>query len=482
MSPGTAKRPPAWRDRERSPFGVLGVRDRLPTHVISLSSMTIAASEIALVPSKRPSTSRTVRIAWQYRRPMPHPLVERLRARGFVMPDYDGGGLLNLPATVLDVLGAREDGDAPALTGLDPALREGVRQVVVVLADGLGWWQLEMLCDQGHTPFLAELRERARRHEAAQLLEATTVFPSTTAAAITTMNTARTPLEHGNIAYFIWLEEFAQVTQMLRWGQAATRRGSYFDDPAVDPRTYVQVPSIHGRLRERGLASALIEPELFRMEAMTRMHAAEANYLGYVLPSTVGVRLRQALDEGPPYVYAYWAGLDTASHLYGPRSPETAAEAAAFDLNLRRALADREGGDALVLLTADHGHATTDPDKLVNLVDDEDLRALLRNPLAGEPRLVFFHTDHPDLVREHIERRWPGVFTLLDREELIAAGLFGRGDPTVARRRIGEVCGLLDGERAASIVKVDGQIVRHRGSHGGMSADEMRIPILAWRA
>jgi len=468
--------------RERSPFGVRGARERFPTQVTVPSSMTIAASLVNAAPSKSPSTSRTVRVARQYRPRMPEALVERLRARGFVPPDYDGRGLLNVPATVLDMLGARQAQDPPPLADLDPALRDGARRVVVILVDGLGKWQLDLHCDRGDTPFLAELRDRARRRESAQLMEATTVFPSTTTAAITTMNTARTPLEHGNIAYFIWLEEFAQVTQMLRWGQAATRRGSYFDDASVDPRTYVQVPSIHGRLRERGLASALIEPELFRMEAMTRMHAAEANYLGYVLPSTVGVRLRQALDEGPPYVYAYWAGLDTASHLYGPRSPETAAEAAAFDLNLRRALADREGGDALVLLTADHGHATTDPDKLVNLVDDEDLRALLRNPLAGEPRLVFFHTDHPDLVRGHIERRWPGVFTLLDREELIAAGLFGRGDPTVARRRIGEVCGLLDGERAASIVKVDGQIVRHRGSHGGMSADEMRIPILAWRA
>jgi len=63
------------------------------------------------------------------------------------MPDYDGGGLVNLPATVLDVLGARVATDAPALAGLDPALGEGVRQVVVILADGLGWWQLEMLCD-----------------------------------------------------------------------------------------------------------------------------------------------------------------------------------------------------------------------------------------------------------------------------------------------------------------------------------------------
>ena len=400
------------------------------------------------------------------------------------MPDYVGSGLLNVPATVLDVLGARETGDAPPLSGLDPGLREGVRQVVVVLADGLGLWQLDMFCDRGDTPFLAQLRERARRGDNAQLIEATTVFPSTTAAAITTMNTGRTPLEHGNIAYFLWLEEFAQVTAMLRWGPAVTRRGSYFDDPAVDPLRFVKVPSIHARLRERGIPSYVIEPEIFRSEAMTRMHAAEANFLGYVVPSTMGVRLHTGLVDAPrpSYVYAYWSGIDTVSHLYGPRSEEAAIEAAIFDVALRHALAGRAAGDTLVLLTADHGHATTDPDKMLDVVGDEELRGLLRNPPAGEPRLVFLHTDRAEKVRELIERRWPGLVTILDRDELIEAGLFGRGDPTMARRRIGEVVMLLDRDLAASIVKVDGQTLRHRGSHGGMTADEMRIPILAWRA
>src|SRR5687767_9923976 len=193
MKPGSANLPPASTDRDFSPLCVFGMRDRLPTQVISPFSMTSAASDAAFAPSKRPSISRTVRIARQYRPPMPHPLVERLRARGFVMPDYDGGGLLNVPATVLDVLGARDVGDAPPLVDLDPKPREGVRQVVVILADGLGWWQLEMFCNRGDTPFLAELRDRARRRDGAQLLDVTTVFPSTTAAAITTLKTARTP-------------------------------------------------------------------------------------------------------------------------------------------------------------------------------------------------------------------------------------------------------------------------------------------------
>src|SRR5678816_3892517 len=133
---------------------------------------------------------------------------------------------------------------------------------------------------------------------------------------------------------------------------------------------------------------------------MTRMHAAEASFVGYVLPSSMGVRLRALVDHAPrpSYVYAYWSGIDTVSHLYGPRSDEAAMEAALFDLDLRRALGHRPAGDTLVLLTADHGHATTDPDKMLDMVGDEELRALLRNPPAGEARLVFLHTDRPAAV------------------------------------------------------------------------------------
>ena len=418
---------------------------------------------------------------------MPDALIERLRARGFVLPDYDGGGLLNVAATVLDALGMRDDTDPVPLRELDPSLRDGVRQVVLVLADGLGLAQLNALCSSGDLPFIASLLERARRRDAAQLVEATTIFPSTTAAAITTLNTARTPQEHGNLAYFVWLEEFAQVTQMLRWGPGINRRGSYFDDQRIDPREYVKVPSIHARLRQRGGTSWVIEPEVFRNEAMTRMHAAEASYAGYYLPSSMSVRLHDLLEQrpwgdAPAYLYAYWAGIDSVAHVSGPQSADHATEAALFDRALERAVGGRRPGDTLILLTADHGHAFTDPDRLIDLVGDGELRALLRNPIAGEPRLAFLHTDQPDRVKQHLERRYPDTFFFLDREEAIAAGLFGRGAADVARPRIGEVLAMLGGDRAASIVKVDGQVFRHRGSHGGMSPEEMRIPVLAWRA
>ncbi len=418
---------------------------------------------------------------------MPPALVERLRAHGYHLPDYDGGGLVNLAATVLDLCGARGPADPPGLRGLDPALLAGVRNVVVVLSDGLGFDQLQRLSKAGDVPFLTRILDRAARHDAAQLIDATTIFPSTTAAAITTMNTARTPQEHGNIAYFLWLEEFAVVAQMLRWGPAAARRGSFFDDPKVDPRVYAKVPSIHRAIRDHGGRSYVVEPEIFRNEAMTRMHAAEATYVGYLLASTMGVRVRELLadrpeDDSPMYIYAYWSGVDTVAHWYGPRGAEHAAEAAGLDRNLERALGDRDSGDTLVILTADHGHASVDPARLIDLEADRELRALLRNPIAGEPRLIFLHTDHPAEVTRYLEQAYPRTFFLIDREEAIAAGLFGRGDPALARKRVGEVIALIGDDRGASVVRVDGQVVRHRGSHGGMTADEMRIPVLLWRA
>ncbi len=403
-----------------------------------------------------------------------------------MLPSYDGDGLANVPGTVLAALGAREDRDIPPLRDLDPWLADGVRQVVVILLDGLGWGQLHWLITRGDMPFVASLVERARTRDGVQLLEATSIFPSTTAAALATLHTGRTPQEHGNLAYFCWLEEFGRLTQMLRWGPVEEAHASYFSDPAVDPVRYRLVPSIHARLREHGALSYVIEPEIFRNGAMTRMHAAEAEYLGYAVPSTLGVRLRQLLDQRPwgsrpAYIYAYASGIDRTGHLYGPRSPEHAMEAAVADHVLGRALADRIAADTLVILTADHGHAGVDPSVQVDLDRDAELRSLLRHPVSGEPRLAFFHTDRPDDVRAYVERRWPGVFAFFDREEALAAGLFGRGDPSVVRRRVGDLCAMLSGSHEATIAREGGHEPRYRGAHGGMTADEMLIPILAWR-
>src|SRR6266513_2780054 len=130
--------PGACRVSDRSPSGVFGSARRSPTHAICVPSMITAALSITRSPSKSPSTSNTSRIVPQYRPAMPGALVERLRARGLVLPDYVGGGLVNVASSVLEILNVRDEADPPPLRALDPTLTKGVRQVVIVLADGLG--------------------------------------------------------------------------------------------------------------------------------------------------------------------------------------------------------------------------------------------------------------------------------------------------------------------------------------------------------
>ena len=68
---------------------------------------------------------------------------------GFVPPDYGGRSLANVPATVARAVGTRLDRSAPPLEeAYWQAYSAGVRRVVLLLLDALGYLQLvEMLTE-----------------------------------------------------------------------------------------------------------------------------------------------------------------------------------------------------------------------------------------------------------------------------------------------------------------------------------------------
>jgi hypothetical protein len=98
------------------------------------------------------------------------------------LPDYNGGSLLNLITSLAAARGVRAR--HPTLTALPPDRLALARNVVFLLVDGLGY---NYLTEFGRGGALCE-------HLAGKL---TSVFPSTTASAITTSFTGRSPHEHG---------------------------------------------------------------------------------------------------------------------------------------------------------------------------------------------------------------------------------------------------------------------------------------------
>jgi hypothetical protein len=418
----------------------------------------------------------------------------------FVRPDWNGRGLANVAPTILRLLAPSIQVELPPLAPavLPEALTRGIKTVVLVVADGLGHLQLEREVAAGNAPCLGELIERAQAGDAQVAYNPiTSVFPTTTVAALGSINSGVAPSDHGLLAYSLYLEEFKTVAEMIRWGPAG-RRGS-FADPEFggSPESFFWAPTMYARLQEAGIRRTFaVNPNHFSGTALTRMLHQQATYSGYITTSSlepIVSRLLAETDEST-YIYAYWPTVDTVAHVVGPLTPEHSAEVAAFDLQLGRLLRNlTRRDDTLLLLTADHGHVDTGPEFSVNLSEHAELMGMLRVPPAGERRVVYLHPKVGAIaeVSAYARERLRDVAPPMLRDQAVELGLFGPGPLSPrAAARVGEV--LLFPRRNLQLVAPSetppegappppkGTVFK--GLHGGLTPEEALVPLLALRA
>jgi hypothetical protein len=418
----------------------------------------------------------------------------------FVRPDFAGRGLANVAPTVLRLLApGAAPVDLPPLDRavLPEAMTSGIKNIVLIVADGLGHLQLQREIAAGNAPNLAGLIARAATEtDSVSYSPITSVFPTTTVAALGSINSAVAPSAHGLLAYMLYLAEFDMVAEMIRWGPLNNRRVSFSDpDFGCNPETFFWVETMYARLHAAGLARTFaVNPGHFAGTALTRMLHQGATYAGYIATSSIEPIVARLLaqDDEPTYIYAYWPTVDTIAHLVGPLTPEHGAEVAAFDLQIGRLVQHLPSrGDTLVLLTADHGHVDTAPEFSVAFADHPELLAMLRVVPAGERRVVYLHPKlgATEEVVAYARDRLSEVAPVMRRDDAVALGLFGPGHLSErAAVRIGEV--LLFPRRNLQLVTPidtpDGSPApkgpSFRGLHGGLTPDEAVVPLLAFRA
>jgi hypothetical protein len=427
---------------------------------------------------------------------VPGPTFAALELDGqrLIRPDYAGRGLAAIAPTVLRLL-AQAPAPRPGLdkTALPERLSAGLRAVVLVVADGLGHLQLEREIAAGNAPTLSGLIQRATTEAAdgcVAYTPITSVFPTTTVAALGSLNSAVLPVEHGLLGYTLYLREYGLVAEMIRWGPLDQKVSFAEPQFGYSPERFFWAQTLYQRLRAGGVErSYAVNPAGFAGTALTRMLHQGATYQGYAATSSLTVilpRLLQEPDAGPVYVYAYWPTVDTVAHLYGPESEEHSAEVAMFDAALARLL-DRlpARGDTLLLVTADHGHVQTTPERLVTLDAHPRLLELLVAPPAGERRAVYLHPrpDSVDDVEAYARDHLSDVAVVMRRSTAVAEGLFGvRKLSRRAEARIGEVLLFPRGDLQIALAPPTPQgPPTFRGLHGGLSPEEALVPLLAIR-
>ena len=400
----------------------------------------------------------------------------------WVLPRYDGGGIANIGPTVLRHFGV-ETAEAPLAGGaLAPALLGGARTIVLLVLDALGYDQLAARLAEGACPRLVALLEQG----SGTLAPLTSVFLSTTAAALTTLHTAVSPARHGSLAFTLYLPSVGRVVNMLHFEIVGVEGA-----PKIDPTGLLRVPTIFQRLAAAGVACHTVSPSNLVSSPLSRLLDDGATSHGCTTSADMCVRIRRLVEAspGPTFVLAYWPAVDAIAHRYGPASDEYTAEVAALDFILDRELWHRLGEETLLLVTADHGQMATSRERTVLLHEHPRLLDLLAAPPAGERRVVYLHVapEHIGQVRGYVNGAFGDSVRVLTRDEAFAGGLFGAppawpeavervGDLILLARDDWQLPYLANPARRA-------QPWEHLpiGAHAGLTAAEMRVPLLAVR-
>lgn len=406
-------------------------------------------------------------------------------------PDYNGLGLSALPASVCAWLGV----DAPthAAPPLEKRLLEALApagsfdNVALLLVDGLGLDLLSEVIQRG-AGGAPDWRAWGSFPERSLLAALTSLAPSTTAAALTTLWTGALPAEHGVIGYEVFLKEYSLIANMLTLNPASFTSGyQTLLQAGLLPEQFLPVPTLGPHLAVQGVsAHTFIHHAIANSGLSSMLHRGSETRLIYTA-SDLFYNFNALLETpaaGKRYIYLYWGGIDELMHRYGPRDERVLRELAAFSYHLGRFLADRAAapdGRTLFVIAADHGHIATPPNPDYTLRSHPELLDCLTMLPSGEARLpyVFLRPGREERFLHIVERTWPGRFTPLRIEAFLSAGLLGnRGEAREhpgLRSRLGDWVMLPEpgdywyfGAKPNTL----------NGRHGGLSRTEMLVPLL----
>lgn len=357
-----------------------------------------------------------------------------------VLPDYQGASISNIVPALLEHEAIGH--------GWLPDEVHKAKQIVLFVVDGLGYNQL------------ATRQELAPTLSKNVVSALTSVSPSTTANALTSITTGMTPGQHGLVGYKMAMD--SEILNVIRWKtEAGDARSSYI--PEV-----IQPNEPFG-----GRRVPVVTRSAFLGTGFTRAHLRGSDIFAYENFGLIRKQIQQALATGARFVYAYYDRLDIIGHESG--------HGAKYDVELARIdktvslLREELDESVKILVTADHGQIVTGDNKTP--IHSSVME--LCEGTSGEARCIWLHKKPGvetekmvELAREHhSDYAW-----VMSRDEAIESSLFGAVVTPEAKGRLGDVVMIMLNDSA--LYDIGRRMVILLGRHGGLTADEMYVPLV----
>jgi hypothetical protein len=371
---------------------------------------------------------------------------------------------------------------------LEELLNHKYEAVVFFLVDGFGMRFVERFQE---APFLSEITKKGT------LQKVVSQFPSTTTSHLATLHTGQPVGEHGIYEWYYYEPTLDMVIAPLLFSNAGTFERDTLKDIGVKPRKVFQQNEFYHILNRQGVQSHIFQHREYTPSSFGDIFFDGARQWGFkTLPEAL-VNLSNSIAQSPApsYYMVYYDKIDSISHEYGPESPQTEAEILSFLLTMQSIFLTNMTDSRkkiLLLLTADHGQVEVDPNTTIYINQDarfKDLEDLLKKNRKGEmiipcgsARDFFLHINDAGIEEAVglLRKELQGKAEVWLVRDMIDQGYFG---PTLSNRfleRVGNVVILPYPNESVWWFEKDKFEMRFRGHHGGLSRQEMEIPLISW--
>ena len=410
--------------------------------------------------------------------------LERLVDRnGNLFPQYADLCFSNIPSAVQYLLGVENTSPLSGLLDEAGVTPKGTEKVILFLIDGFGFRQWERYAEQE-----AFLRIFTSCGLVAPI---TAVFPSTTAAALTSICSGLTPQQHGLPEWMVYIEELDRPIFTIPFVYADKPAGHV--SSALGSEILFRGTTIYERLAQYDIPSYTFGPAHHVGDPYSVVTKRGSSYVPCRNASDMLVNLRQLVREtkGPGYFYVYWDMIDSISHTYGPYSEQYLAELNGFFHLMKTEFLEWIGTPVAeglsILMTADHGHINIDPSRTIFLNDVPLVMRNLRIGPNGKPILPWgssrdcFLSIEPGRLEEtyaFLRGMLMGRAEVLMIDEAMRLGLFGQGELHERfRARLGDLLILPRKDFTVWFEHSPGERkYGKKGMHGGLTPDEMLVP------
>lgn len=285
-------------------------------------------------------------------------------------PNYDES-ILSVSASVLKHFGVK-DCNHKTLYELDALLDKDYKNIIVMLFDGMGADAI-----YNHLPETAFLRKHFVK-------SISSVFPPTTVAATTTIESGYSPVEHAWLGWDLYFKELNENVSVF------TNRLQKNGQPAADYHVagrYAPHNNIFNRIEKANKCA-----KAYYISKFSKFKINSLDDIG----NTV---IKLSKKRGRKYIYTYWHEPDETMHIYGVNSNE--AKSKINQINTYTENLCSKLNDALVIVTADHGLIDSDA---VFLENYPKLWNMLKIPPSVEPRALSLFVKDGMILRKSLRK------------------------------------------------------------------------------